>query len=296
MEPEPTDPMTRLRLGILTLALTATGCGLAERTAFNTMVPIIDNAVVAAYRNGDAELVEEGLPGNLLIVDGLLETRPNDKRLLTLGAQLYFSYGVAFIEPRNPDRAMRLYETAMRYGFRTFPELDPELTGGREGTERFQAALDELESEDVPALCWLSGAWGSWIKLNLSRPAALIQLDRVEALLARVIELDATYLYGLPHVMLGSALALRPAGLGGDPDRALAHFDEAFAASDRRFLLVHVFFAQYYCRQVFDEELFDRTLEEIAEADPDALPDVRLLNVVARDQARTLAQRRDDWF
>ena len=59
---------------------------------------------------------------------------------------------------------------------------------------------------------------------------------------------------------------------------------------------MHLYYAKYYCRQVFDVELFDRVVEELLSADPAALPDVLLLNKVAQAQGRRLRDQRDELF
>jgi len=103
-------------------------------------------------------------------------------------------------------------------------------------------------------------------------------------------------MHGMPYMLLGTALALRPAPMGGNPERALEMFEAGFAQSDRGFLMMHFFFAKYYCRQVFDEELFDRTLKELEEADPFLMRDAVLLNRVAQRMGKRLADNKNDLF
>ena len=213
-----------------------------------------------------------------------------------IATQLYFSYAVGFVEDENPERAEALYRKAMGYGFMRFPELSPDKHVGRGADSTFAATLDKYDADDVPGLLWLGGAWGSVLKLNLSDPSMLAQLLLVEMLTERAVALDADYLYGMPRLMLGTAYALRPPAFGGDSAKALAQFEAGFAVSDRRFLMMHVFFARYYCRQIFDEELFDQTLAELRAADPEALPDVLLLNRMAQEQGQHLEALRDELF
>ncbi len=288
---------SRLAGVCLVLAVVSTlGCGLSSRVAINTMVPIIEDSVTAAYRNGDVELVEAGIPGNLLLIDGLVANRPNDDRLLTTACRLYFSYAAGFVEGRDDERARALHAKAMAYGLRAFPDLAPDDHLGREGDVTFAAALGSYGEDDVPGLAWLAGAWGSWVKLDIGNTAAMAQVPRVVQLIERLTELDPAFLHGLPYLMLGTLHALRPPMLGGDPEAAKAAFDRGFAVSNGRFLLMHLFYAKYYCRQIFDENLFDSTLKMLLEADPNALPEVLLLNQVAQAQARALLARRNEIF
>jgi hypothetical protein len=288
----------RARHALLTVLIpaTLTGCGLTERIAMNTMIPIMDGSVESAYRQGDLELVGQGLPGNILLVDGLIRSRPDDDRLLTMGTQLYFSYAVGFVEDGNPERAVALYERAMEYGFSAYPSLSPTGILDAEREAAYRETLDGLDIDDVPGLMWLTGSWASWIKLNLNESAALIQLPWVEALAVRVAELDGAFMYGMPHMMLGTIHALRPEPLGGDPARALAEFEKGFQVSDRKFLLMHAFFARYYCRQIFDEELYRKTVDELLDADATALPEALLLNRLAKQQGEWLNEMGEEFF
>jgi hypothetical protein len=61
-------------------------------------------------------------------------------------------------------------------------------------------------------------------------------------------------------------------------------------------LLFHVLYAQYYCRQMLDEECFVEHLNQVLEAPDDLLPELRLWNEVARDKAAYLLEIRDELF
>jgi len=278
------------------LAVVATGCGVQQKLARDAMVPIIDGAVLSAYDQDDVDLVGEGIPGNLLLVEGLAATYPDDRRIRTVAAQLYTSYALGYVEPGNPERAEGLYRTAAGHAFASFPELRPELHRGRDGETSFADALSAYGADDVPGLLWLAASWGNVIKLNLGDPDRLAEVPRVEALAGRLAELDGDFLFGMPHLLLGTIRSLRPPLYGGDPEAARAAFESAYAVTDRRFLLVHLFVAQYHATQVFDEELFESTLTEMLAADPAALPGARLLNEVAIRQGRALLERRSDIF
>lgn len=286
----------RAHLGCLLALPLLTGCGLAQRTAINTTYPIIDNAVAAAYRNGDVELMEQALPANIVLIEGLAETRPEDRRGLVMACRLYVSYSLGFVEQRNPARATALYDRALAYGLRAYPKLAPGGYEGTEGEARYAEQLETYDAEDVADLVWVAAAWANAIKGKLNESSALAELPRLEQLAERLVALDGSYLHGLPHVLMGSILTFRPAYLGGEPERANEEFGRAFEVADRSFLLTHLFYARYYCKQVFDEALFTAVLEELLNADPTALPDVLLLNRVAQEQGRALLDTREELF
>jgi hypothetical protein len=160
----------------------------------------------------------------------------------------------------------------------------------------FQHGLASVQKSDVTALAWTGANWARWLSLNLNSPAAIAEMPRVEALLDRLLELDPKFEHGLPHALRGSYDALRPQMFGGNPERARREFEAAMQVSQRRMLLYLVFYAEFYCRQVLDEECFARTLDEVVAAPDTLLPDARLLNEIGRQRAVQLRQRQSEWF
>jgi hypothetical protein len=260
------------------------------------MVPILNESVAAGQSSADLELVEAGIPANLVLLDGLIRTDPRPD-LLVLGARLYFSYAFAFVEDKNPERAAALYAIGRDYGKRALGrhgDLERALQGGQHA--ELQKELAKLDEDDAPELLWTAASWAGWASLSLDQPEAVADLSTVEALLTRATELDESYIYGLPHLLLGAFHAARPPLLGGDPERAHLHFARAKEVGEGKLLLVPVFEARYYARALLDVELFERLLNEALAAPVDAVPDVRLLNAVAQEKARALLAAKDELF
>jgi hypothetical protein len=274
---------------------TSPGCS-TSKFAVRSMVPILEESVAAGQGSGDLELMQAGMPANLVLLDGLIRTDPRPD-LLVLGARLYFSFAFAFVEDEDPDRAAALYAIGRDYGRRALDRrktLSRALTSGRQ--EALERALDRLDKDDVPAVLWTSAAWAGWASLSLDQPEAVADLPSIEALLARVVELDEGYLYGLPHLLLGAFHAARPPLLGGDAERAHNHFVKAAEVGEGKLLLVPVFEARYYARALLDAELFERLLNEALDQSVDIAPDIRLLNAVAHEKARLLLASKDELF
>jgi hypothetical protein len=285
---------TGLAIGAGLAALS--GCGVTQGIAIGSMVPILENTAAAARERSDLETVGAGFPANLLLLDGLIRTRPHNRELLELGAYLYFGYALGFVEIENPSRASFYYATGRDYGLRSL-DRHSSFRKGRNGTlEEFHAGLAKLGKSDVRALAWAGANWGRWLSLNLDSPAAVAQMPRVEALLDRLLEIDPSFERGLPHALRGAYDALRPEMFGGDPERARREFDAALQVSQRRMLLYQVFYAEFYCRQVLDEECFVGALDEVIAAPDTLLPDSRLLNEIARQRALALRAKRSEFF
>ncbi|HEY4611900.1 MAG TPA: TRAP transporter TatT component family protein, partial [Bacteroidota bacterium] len=102
--------------------------------------------------------------------------------------------------------------------------------------------------------------------------------------------------YGGAHVFFGSFIASTPVVLGGKPERAKEHFEQALAASDGKFLMSYVYYAKTYAVQVQDKKLFESLLTKVDEAPVDLLPAARLPNAVAKSKARKLRDSIDELF
>jgi hypothetical protein len=273
------------------------GCSLTRRLAVGSMVPILENTAAAAQERDDLGMVETAFPANLLLLDGLIRTAPRRAELLRLGSFLYFGYALGFVEGRDPVLASGYYERGRDYGLRALEQRSVFRKGREKGDlEAFRRGLAGLRRDDVPALAWTGANWGRWLSLNLDSPAAIAQMPRVEALLDRLLELDPGFERGLPHALRGSYDALRPQMFGGDPDGARQHFEAALRLSERRMLLYQVFYAEFYCRQMLDEECFTQALDAVEQAPEGLLPEAQLLNEIARQRARRLLEQREELF
>jgi hypothetical protein len=282
-------------LALVLLALAGSGCS-TTKLAVGSMVPILEESVAAGMSSADLELVKDGMPANLILLDGLVRTDPRPE-LLTLGAELYFSYAFAFVEDEDPERAAGLYAIGRDYGRRALAadeKLGAALASGR--AEDLSRALARRDREDVPALVWTAAAWAGWANLSLDQPAAVADLAVIQLLLERADELDASFMYGVPPLLLGAFHAARPPILGGDPELARRYFARAAEVGAGKLLLAPVFEARYYARSVLDEELFVHRLNAALAEPLDIAPDIRLLNAVAQRKARDLLARQDELF
>lgn len=278
-----------------TVLLLGCGCGPASQMAVYSMIPILENTAAAARERNDLETVRAALPANLMLLDGLIRTSPQNADLLALGSYLYFGYALGFVEADHPGRASQYYALGRDYGLRALDRRSPFKKGRAGDLAAFQRGLKSLTKSDLPALAWAGANWGRWLSLNLDSAAAIAEMPRVEALLDRLLELDPSYESGLPHALRGAYDALRPEMFGGNPARAREHFEAAARISERKALLFLVFYAESYCRQVLDETCFTGLLDEVLSAG-DARADMRLMNEIGRERARRLKEHQADLF
>ena len=291
--------------------VTCQGCAaLGQRPAVHVMGYVAETGTPAYLREPDLELAEPALASSVKLTEALLETAPDDPRLLLQVVRGLAGYTYAFVEVRieaargdpeqvrrHTQRAQRLYQRGLQYGLRLLSQYHQPL---RQATalplETLTMHLRRLDRDAVPALLWTSFCWGGFLNLERTALETVTALPLLQAMLTRLLELDEGYFYGLPHLLQAVRYASFPAALGGDPAQAQYHFMRAYALSQGRLLLVPLLEAQYYAVQVQDRTLFTERLQYILDAPETLFPEQALLNAVARHRAVLLQRRIDELF
>jgi tetratricopeptide (TPR) repeat protein len=257
---------------------------------------LFPNVAATIFEECDPELAEASIPPNLKLMEGLLKSDPENRKILTTLSMGFAGYSLLFIEPEDPERASAMYLRALEYGTRALGEKGAPLRNRDGGLEPVRAMLKNMDPNDLEALFWTTLSWNAWINLNLNKPSALAQLSASEACLRRVLELDEHFFYSAPHILMGASLAARPPILGGSPEKARIHFEQALQENHRKFYLAQVYLAKYYAVRVQDKELFARTLAEVVHGNPRELQDVCLINRVMQRRAQELVKQAEDLF
>ena len=285
-----------MRRGLLLLtAPLLAGCSLSG-IALRTTAGLIDQGRPAVRRESDPELAKAALPGQLKLVESLLESAPADPHLLATLAEGWAGYSYLFLEDEEPARAAALYRRAAAYGLRLLARK-PALRGLEDlPPDALEAALSTTGPGDVRGLYWTATAWAGWANADKSDPAALAVVPKAVRMMERVLALDPGFEHGGPDLFFAVYFAARPRIAGGDPSRALKHFEAALAREGRRYLQAQYLMMRHYAVGNLDEDLFRRLGAELAAAAPGSLPDGRLANEVARRKAAALMEKTDDLF
>ncbi len=288
------------------------GCGkLVQRLAIDTMSDMMAAGQPVYEREPDLDLAAQALAANLKLVEALLESAPEHPVLLLQAAQGFAAYAYAVAEKplaearrhtssdvdAHTRRTRALYHRGLQYGLRL---LSHKRTDWQQATSLdltiLEDRLQELSPQAVPALFWTAFCWGG--VLNMARDAldTLTALPRFEALLTRLVELDETYFYGGPHLLLAVHYASRAPMLGGKPAQAKFHFERAAALSQGELLLVPLLEAEYYAVQNQDRAHFVKSLQHVLQASETLLPEQAFLNALAKQRAALLLERANDLF
>lgn len=270
---------------ILCLAALLAGCAVAR---------VGDNLPYGVLNNNDVELVREGLPTYLLAIDGLIVNWPESEDMLRGGAGLYSAYAGLFVS--DPERASLLSDKALAYAVRAACVRHRDYCQVRGmSVPALEQRLAKAGRRDVPVLYTLGTVWAGYIQIHSADWNAVADLARVQALLNRVIELDAGYERGQAHMYLAVLDSLLPEALGGQPASARRHFETAIALSEGRNLMAKVLYAERYARMAFEQSLHDRLLQEVLAADPEE-HGLTLQNTFAQQEAKRLLAESGDYF
>jgi hypothetical protein len=234
-----------------------------------------------------------------MLLDGLLESYPDNKRLHLAACQTYASYAATLPDDAEAQlRAQLLYLKARDHGFRALSDDDgSQLRNAAAGdVETFRSFLSKFVAGDAPALFWTAAAWGGWIGASMGKPEALADLPALEAAITRSLELDDTFHYGGPHLLMAVYLCSKPPVSERQLARAQTHFLRAFQLGGDQVLAARVMYAEYYARGMKDRRLFESTLQGVIDAPEGQIPELTLSNALAREKARRLLERTEEYF
>ena len=269
---------------VLALFIFSEGCGL----------PSISGIVDGLNHQSDLELVCDGAPSYLLMLDSMISSHPEDVSLLLNGTKAYSAYTAVMPECNRPDRVATLSEKARKYGL----ALLKETTGIKPGLnlEELDQIIKTKTGGDVQYLFWGAYGWTTWIKNQQGAPAAVIELPSIEKIMLRVVEIDETYYNSGAHLFLGVYYGLKPAMYGGKPELSRSHFERALAITDHRFLPIQVAYAETFAKMAFNRDLYEKLLREVIAFEISSAPDLTLTNLVAKRQAQRLLAGIDEYF
>ena len=180
-------PATRLVKSIslfFLLAALPSACVSSKSMTVASTALLLEDVARASYKQSDLRLIREGMPSYLMLIDGMVEALPDNKRLLITAAQSYASYASAFIQDEDKAYALTLYAKARGYALRAL-----EQNGFKNPLSRpfdnFESGLQKTDKKDVPYLFWAASCWGNWISLNRGSMEAMAELPRVESMMKR---------------------------------------------------------------------------------------------------------------
>ncbi len=276
--------MKRILSVVLTLMLS--GCAV-------TQLP--DNLSRAMLNQDDPSVVAAGAPAYLLMLDALILTYPENERFLLAGAQLYGAYAGVFAQ--DEEQAAGMADKAMEYARRALCEYDDKACDLVDGPadDLLSGLKARYDESDIEIFYAYGAAWAGWIQANTSDWNAIAQVGKVKTLMQWVAGYDEGYDNATVQVYLGVLESQLPPSVGGKPEIGQAHFEKAIELTDGQHLMAKVLYAKQFARLMFEQELHDRLLQEVLDADPYA-EGLTLVNRLAQRQAAELLAESADYF
>ncbi|MEL7539169.1 MAG: TRAP transporter TatT component family protein [Pseudomonadota bacterium] len=278
-------------LVFIATALVLAGC---SSLVSNAASGFANNLALAVVNQPDPEIVRDGLPSYLLLLDSLIESDPDNPDLLGAAAEMYSAYGAVFAD--NPVRARILTERARAYGTRGLCiTYDPSCGWQGLDYESFEASLLGTSEKDADSLYSYALSSLAYVRSHSDDWNALAELPQMEAMLKRLLEIDDGSRNANLFTYLGVLSTLRTPALGGEPEKGLEYFEQALALNNGDDLSIKLEIARSYARPLYDRELHDRLLTEVLAADPVA-SGFTLTNTLAQREATQLLETADDFF
>ena len=280
---------------LLAACVLASGCVLVRKGAARVISPMATQLSEGLMHQSDVDLVKEGAPAFLLILDALAEAHPDNHAVLLAAADAQMAYATGFVDKEQKARAKGMYLKAKTYGLRALAR-NKRFDRALEGTqEEFVQSLRGFKKKEAGALFTTASAWVMWIIASSDSPSALGGMPKVLAMMDRVQELDPGIRNGGADLFYGIYYTVLPLGGGRDLEKAREYFDRSIRIAGPDYLLAQVTFAEFYARYAFDQELFESTLKRVVEATP-SVPAFTLMNAVAQKRAQALLNQVNELF
>ena len=298
------------------LAVFGSGCGIVQSATKSGMMPILHNGIDSFIAETDLDVAGGALVANLKLIEGVSATYPDERAPLVMVAMARANCAFGFVmdeleaaRTAYPDDSLRAqgllarvlinFASGRSFARRALSHNDDfeEVVADRplEALEldEFTQALATLEVEDAAPLFWLAFNWGGRLMASQD-PVEATQLPMIEAMVARVLELDEHVFYGAgPNLLAGTLFGFRGPALGGSPEKAIQRFDRAVELAGQ-LLIADVFKAQYVYAQTERQEEFEKTLLTAIEAAPN--PKLGAFESLAKRKACRLFANLDNYF
>lgn len=293
----------KLPVALIAIGLAGSGCSI-KKTAVDMVGDALSGGSGVYTSDNDPELVREAIPFGLKTYESLLAVDPNHQGLLLSAAAGFVGY--AYILGQDADqleatdlagaralriRASKLFLRGRDYALRGLEVAHP---GFGEAFDRDpSAALAKTSKTDASLLYWAGAGWAGALGTNKHDPRLIADLPRAGTLVGRVLELDDGYDAGSAHEFFVTYEGSRP---GGSTAEARRHYTRALELSQGHRASVHLALAEAVSVHEQKVEEFRDLIGKALAVDPDAVPELRLVNTLANRRAHWLETRMPELF
>jgi predicted anti-sigma-YlaC factor YlaD len=257
----------------------------------------------------DPELVGDALPFALKLYESLLAQMPDHEGLaLSTGsgfimyANAFVAVPAGFLPDERWDERSAMYDRAKRLYLRgrdlLMADLERRHTGFTAALEanELETAFTGMDKTDVPFLYWAAAGWFGAYSLDVFDLSVGAGITRAAAMMTTAYRLDPDFGSGSIDDFYIAYYASMPEGMGGDRSKAREHFRLAVAKTDGMSAGPYVSLASTVCVAEQNIEEFTELLETALRIDPDARPEIRLMNILNQRKARWYLEHAEDYF
>ncbi len=279
-----------------------------KKLAMKSVADALSQTGTTFSSDKDPDLIREAVPFSLKLMETVLAETPRHRGLLQAACSSFTQYAYAFVQQaademegtdlahaeRLRTRARLLYLRARDYGLRGL-----EVSHRDFALKLRQSPLQAVaaaRSEDIGLLYWTAAAWGSAISISKTDPEIVADQLVVEALIDRAHALAPDWGDGAIEGFLITYEGSRQGARGDSAERSKKHYLRAVELSRGQLASPHVSFAEAVCIGKQDRREFELVLRKALAIDPDARPEWRLQNLIARRRAQWLLSRSDELF
>lgn len=294
----------------LALAVLAPACSI-EKLAMKKAAGMLagpGSADVFSSDN-DPDFVAAALPFAIKLYETFLASLPRHDGLRLRTGSLYIMYANAFVEtpaemtPRSRieekeyllARAKNLYLRGRDMLFVSLERKNPAIRRQLKARQ-YREAMAPFGKPDAPLLYWTALGWLAAYAADPFDMTLGQTVPQTRAMIERIEALEPDYGHGALDSFYVGYYGSLPGYLGGDLDKARAHFaiaQERLAKTDTSPLM-----ALATTVSVKDQNAaeFKDLLGRVLAFDPDSSPSTRLVNILNQRKARWLLAHIDDYF
>lgn len=247
----------------------------------NEISDIAETGVIAFEQDDDLDMVEKSMPGNIKLLEVLLQNNQDNHKILILLSKFYAAYSFGFVEDKLEsyiigtgnqslsgynllkENANRYYSRGTEYALRALRVRHPGAAEKLKIPESAESLLKSAGREDVPALFWYGFNLSLLINNNRDSVTLLSKAYLIEKIMKRITELDPEYFSGGAHLVLLSYYSSLPPYSEDKLALSLFHYRKLKEKKVEPSLLADLFYARYYLTGKQDKEKFIYILNEL---------------------------------
>lgn len=247
--------------------------------AVNSSSGLLYSASSEVEAEPNYELFKIGVPGNLILMEGLLSEAPENKNILATLTKGYAGYAFAVNESdmlgeewgelkteTGKSQALFNYTRALNFGFRYLKLHNIELNdlvskmNEPQGIAHFLDERLSSDKKDLNLVFFTAQSFAALINLQKDNISMVAHLPIAHAMFDWVCMKDPKINYGMCDIFYGAYESGRPKMLGGNPEKGKEIFLHAIENHPDNWL-IRTSYMQYYLIPQNDKEGFDQQME-----------------------------------